>query len=141
MDDATGNLWSMFMKSKSQLSNEMTALIKHLKAHGINVKKIQCNGAGENKKFEENAMNEGLGLTFKYAAPKTPQQNGRVERKFRTLFDRARAMLNTAGFPLEMRQKFWPEAASNATKLENMMVHKNDKKCSHDLFCDREPEY
>ena len=52
-------------------------------------------------------MNEGLGLNFEYTAPNTPQRNGRDERKFRTLFDKARAMLNTAGFPLEMRQKFW----------------------------------
>ena len=86
-------------------------------------------------------MNEGLGLNFEYTAPNTPQQNGRVERKFRTLFDKARAMLNTAGFPLEMRQKFWAEAALTATKLENMMVHKTDEKCPHELFWDRKPEY
>ena len=50
-------------------------------------------------------------------------------------------MLNTAGFPLEMRQKFWAEAASTATKLENIMVHKTDEKCPHELFWDRKPEY
>ena len=141
MDDATGNLWSIFMKKKSQLSNEMTALIKHLRTNDINVKKIRCDGAGENKKFEENAMHEGLGLTLEYTSPNTPQRNGRVERKLRTLFDKARAMLNTAGFPLEMKQKFWAEAASTATKLENLMVHKTDEKCPHELFWDRKPEY
>ena len=50
------------MKRKSQLSTEMIALVKHFKTNRINVKKIRCGGAGENKKFEESAMKDGLGL-------------------------------------------------------------------------------
>ena len=39
-----------------------------------------------------------LNIEFEFTAPGTPQQNGVVECKFATLFGRARAMLNKAGF-------------------------------------------
>ena len=64
----------------------------------INVKIIWYDNAGENVAFQKEAKNEDLGLVFGYTAPDTPQQNGRVERKFQTLHGRVRAMLlNTLG--------------------------------------------
>jgi transposase InsO family protein len=35
---------------------------------------------------------------FEYTAPGTPQQNGKIERKFATLYGMNRAMLNAAKF-------------------------------------------
>jgi transposase InsO family protein len=77
----------------------------HLKAkHGRTVKFIRCDNAGENKALEKACLKEGLGIQFEYTAPGTPQQNGKVERKFATLNARVRAMLNHAGLPSKLRQ-------------------------------------
>ncbi|KAJ9562026.1 hypothetical protein OSB04_007186 [Centaurea solstitialis] len=47
-----------------------------------------------------------VGITHNFSAPRTPQQNGVVERKNRTLVEAARRMLNASGLPLT----FWAEA-------------------------------
>jgi len=52
---------------------------------------VRCDNAGENMKFKENAEKEGLNITFELTAPGTPQQNGKVERMFTTLFGRVRS--------------------------------------------------
>ena len=48
-----------------------------------------------------------------------PQQNGRVERKFATLYGRVQAMLNDAKLMPSLQKKLWAEAANTATLLEN----------------------
>ena len=65
---------------------------------------------------------------FEYTARNTPQQNGKVERAFATLFGRVRAMLNQADMDRAKRDMIWTEAAATATKLENILVDKKDDK-------------
>ena len=97
MDDCTGFIWSYFLKHKSQVKDNMVKLIKHLKIKiGHQVKFLRCDNAGENLKTEEECMKQGLGVTFEYTLPNTPQQNGKVERNFTTLYGRVRSMLNAA---------------------------------------------
>ena len=69
---------------------------------------------------EEACLDAGLGIIFEYTAVNTPQQNGRVERKFATLFGRVRAMLNGARLKGEMRNRLWAECAKAATYTDNL---------------------
>ena len=39
------------------------------------------------KDLKRLTLEKGLGIMFEYTAPGTPQQNGRVERKFATLLE------------------------------------------------------
>ena len=94
--------------------------------HKIQVKFIQCDNVGENKKLEEKCDAEGLGNIFEYTAKGTPQQNVYVKRAFPTLMGRARAMMNFAGFITEKRKQLWCEAANTATMLDNILVHKQN---------------
>jgi len=94
IDDAT----DFFLKKKGDLSKTVRELINDLKAKiQKTVKYIRCDNAGENKSLEKDAKCDGLGIQFKWTAPGTPQQNGRVERKFKTLYGRVRAMFKEAG--------------------------------------------
>ncbi len=89
VDDATGFAFSYFLKKKSETAGKITSLIKHLKATlNYQVKFLRCDNAGENISTEEACKEEGLGVTFEFTAPNTPQQNGRVERRFATLYGR-----------------------------------------------------
>jgi hypothetical protein len=82
------------LKQKSETKDIMIALIKELQqAYGIEVKTIWCDNSGENNALQKSCKQEGLGIVFEYTAPNTPQQNGRVERRFPTLYGRVRAML------------------------------------------------
>ena len=61
-------------------------------------------------------------MECEFTAPDTPQQNGRVERKFATLYGRVRAMLNRSRLPINARNKLWAECARTATDAENISV-------------------
>lgn len=124
IDDATDMCWSFFLKKKSETSQIIRDFIIDLnKRHGITVKKIRCDNAGENNKLQKDCLHNGLGIEFEYTAPGTPQQNGRVERKFATLYGRARAMMSHAGLKEKQRQLLWCEAVSTATDLENLILN------------------
>ena len=67
MDDATGFIWSFFLKYKSQVKDKMIELIKDLdKKQGYKVKYLRCDNAGENLKVEEECLKLGLGTTMEY---------------------------------------------------------------------------
>ena len=46
---------------------------------------------------------EGMGIKFEYTAPGIPQQNGKIEKKFATLYNRVQAVLNERTFPSLLR--------------------------------------
>jgi len=48
LDDATDFVWSMFLKSKSELSSKTIGFIKDRQAKVKDVKNIRCDRAGEN---------------------------------------------------------------------------------------------
>jgi hypothetical protein len=58
---------------------------------------------------------EEEGIKHEFSAPYTPQQNGVVERKNRTLIDMARTMLGEFKTP----ERFWSEAVNTACHAIN----------------------
>ena len=134
IDDCTNYIWSYFMNKKSSLKEKITSLILELKDQGIKVKILRCDDAGENKALEDECKSKGLGITFEYSGPRTPQRNGKVERKFQTLYGRIRAMLNGAGLQEEMRSGIWAECASTATFYSNILATRVTKKSPQELL-------
>jgi hypothetical protein len=73
--------------NKSNTPNKITGLIKQLKTkYNYEVKFLRCDNAGENKSTKNLCNKLGFAVDLKFTAPDTPQQNGRVERKFTTLY-------------------------------------------------------
>jgi hypothetical protein len=66
------------------------------------------------------SLNGNAGIEHQLTAPYTPQQNGVVERKNRTIMEMARCMLHDKGLPKE----FWAEAANTAVFLLNRLPKK-----------------
>ena len=125
IDDCTDYSWSFFLKHKSNLPDKMIELIKDLKEkHNYIVKYVRCDNAGENTKFEKRSKQEGLGITMEYTAPGMPQQNGRVEAKFATLYGQGRAALNRAGLPNGLHNSLWAECVPTMTNLKNSTITK-----------------
>jgi hypothetical protein len=63
-----------------------------------------------------------------------------VERKFATLFGRARSMLNRAKLSQSKRNELWAEAANTATMLDNITVSTNEKS-SYQKFYNKDPKW
>jgi hypothetical protein len=82
------------LKSKSELKSKMMVLLTDLKIASIDVKIIHCDNSGENKAFYEKCRSKGVNIRFEFSGRRTPQRNGKVERKFQTFYGRIREMLN-----------------------------------------------
>ena len=126
---------SFFLKTKNEQVVPIIDWIKALRArHKIQVKIIRCDNAGENKVLERESDKNELGIIFEYTAPGTPQQNGMVARAFLTVMERARAMMNHAGFTMAKRQQFWCEAA-------HILVKDSAKKSPFTQFFEVDAKY
>ena len=76
------------------------------------------------------------GLKHEFSAPRTPQQNGVVERKNRTLQELARSMLSEYKLPLT----FWAEAVNTSCYVMNrVMIRPILGKTSYELWHERKP--
>ena len=126
VDDATDMCWSFFLKAKSDLAQTVIHFLYTMRHRGTPVKYIRLDNSGENRSLQQQTTKLFMNLQYEYTAPGTPQQNGRVERKFAILYEYMRSFLNTANVPQSLRQVLWAEAANHATDVINgLITHKN----------------
>jgi transposase InsO family protein len=87
VDDYSRFTWLFFLEEKSQTQETLKRfLIDAQNEFGLRIKKIRSNNGTEFK----NSQIEGFleeGIKHEFSSPYTPQQNGVVERKNRTLLD------------------------------------------------------
>jgi hypothetical protein len=76
------------------------------------------------------------GIKHEYSAPYTPQQNGVVDRKNRTLIEMVRTMLDE----YKTQDIFWAEAINTACHAINRLyLHKFHKKTCYELITGKKP--
>ncbi|GJT38759.1 retrovirus-related pol polyprotein from transposon TNT 1-94 [Tanacetum coccineum] len=76
------------------------------------------------------------GITHNFSAPRTPQSNGTVERKYRTLQEMSRTMLNEQSLP----QKFWCNVIDTSTYILNrILIRAILRKTPYELLRGRKP--
>ena len=137
VDDFSRFTWVFFLVSKDETFDEFVAFAKkeqrrtgcplvHLRSdHGTEF---------ENSKFDEFCTEHGMDHNF--SAPRTPQQNGVVERKNRSLEDMARTMLIASGLP----RNFWAEAVNTACYILNRVsIRAMTDKTPYELLKGRKP--
>ncbi|GJY73514.1 retrovirus-related pol polyprotein from transposon TNT 1-94 [Tanacetum coccineum] len=82
------------------------------------------------------AFYDANGITHNFSAPRTPQSNGVVERKNRTLQEMARTMLNEQSIP----QKFWCNVVDTSTYILNrILIRPFLGKTPYELFKGKKP--
>jgi hypothetical protein len=82
------------------------------KDHNLKIEFIRSDNAPEHIDLQKDIMEHPtLSAKFEFTPPNSPQQNGRIERKFATLNGKCRAMLNAAEFNKEIRHKMWAYCA------------------------------
>ncbi|KAL0715908.1 hypothetical protein Bca4012_065230 [Brassica carinata] len=94
VDDYTRFTWVIFIREKSETTESFKIWTLQLINEKGGIKKIRSDHGGE---FENEVMTkflESKGISHQFAAPRTPQQNGVVEKKNRTLQEMGRAMLH-----------------------------------------------
>jgi hypothetical protein len=105
VEDYTDYCWSFVTKNKSDIKARIETLLTDLKIANQIVKFIRCDDAGEKMTMKNDPEIKSFGIKFEFSGPRTPQRNGKVKRKFQTLYRRIQAMLNGAGLEGELRDK------------------------------------
>jgi transposase InsO family protein len=90
------------------------ALVEKHSRHQI--QKLRTNNEGEYVKNNFTSYFTSQGIQMQHIVPYTPQQNGVVERKNRTLKEMANCMIQSKGLSL----KYWPEAINCANYIVNL---------------------
>jgi hypothetical protein len=102
------------------------------------VKKIRSDNGSEFKNLQVEDYLEEEGIKHKFSAPYTPQQNGVVERKKRTLIDMARTMLGEYKTP----ERFWSEDVNTTCHAINRLyLHRLLKNTSYELLTGNKPNF
>ncbi|KAI3692839.1 hypothetical protein L6452_32663 [Arctium lappa] len=116
--------------------------ISQLCDHGFNVlfsskvQKLRSDNGTEFRNAKINSYLSDEGITPNFSAVRTPQQNGVVERKNRTLVEVARTMLAES----DLSTNFWAEAVATACFTQNRAtIVKRFKKTSYELIHNRKP--
>jgi transposase InsO family protein len=103
---------------------------------GLRIKKIRSDNGTEFKNSQIEGFLEEEGIKHEFSSPYTPQQNGVVERKNRTLLDMARTMLDEYKTP----DRFWAEAINTACySINRLYLHRILKKTSYELLTGKKP--
>ena len=119
IDDFPRYTWVIFLINKSDVFNEFQTFCKRVQNEkGFKIIKIRSDHGGEfeNDVFENFCIENDFEHNFSF--PRTPQQNGVVERKNRTLQEIARIMLCENNLP----KHFWAEAVNTACYILNRVL-------------------
>ncbi|KAH9671627.1 Integrase catalytic domain-containing protein [Citrus sinensis] len=102
VDDYSRYTWVLFVANKDDALDAFKVLCKKIqneKGHGI-----ACIRSDHGREFENHAFENfcnNLGIEYQFSSPRTPQQNGVVERKNRSIQKMARTMLNENSLPIK----------------------------------------
>jgi len=137
VDDYSRFTWVCFLKEKNETFKEFSKLCKQLQ--------IQTNSqiisirSDHGREFDQKEFTEFCnkhGIAHNFSAPRTPQQNGVVERKNRTLEDMARTMMCESN----VSQHLWAEAVNTANYVLNRcLIRPILKRTPYELFKGKRP--
>jgi transposase InsO family protein len=108
----------IFLQEKSQTQETLKGFLRRAQNEfSLRIKKIRSDNGTEFKNSQIEGFLEEEGIKHEFSSPYTPQQNGVVERKNRTLLDMARTMLDE----YKTSDRFWAEAVNTACYAINWL--------------------
>lgn len=127
-----------FLRSKNETPEIIIKIIKQLQVRLTKTVRIICTDNGSefvNQQLTQ--FYESIGISHQKIIPRTPQQNGVVERRNRTLVEAARTMLIFSKTPMFL----WAEAIATACYTQNRsLIHPLHNKTPYELVHLKKPD-
>nr|GEW77723.1 hypothetical protein [Tanacetum cinerariifolium] len=137
MAKATSYTWTHFLRSKDETLEVLIDFLR-LVQRGLHaqVRIVRIDKGTEFLNKTLHAYFAAEGITHQTSVARTPEQNGVVERRNRTLVEAARTMLSAAKVPLF----FWAEAIATGCFTQNRsLVIPQHEKTPYHIINDRKP--
>ncbi|GJS67342.1 retrovirus-related pol polyprotein from transposon TNT 1-94 [Tanacetum coccineum] len=138
VDDYTRFGWVRFLRTKDETPEAIKKfIVTTQRALNATVRYVRTDNGTEFVNKTLTAFFESVGITHNTSVPRSPQQNGVVERRNRTLMEAARTMLIFAKAPLFL----WAEAVATACyTLNRSLIHTLHGKTYYELLKGKKPE-
>ena len=121
LDNYTNFLWTFPISSKSQVYKLFIRVRTYIRTQfEREIKAFQCDNGTEFKNDLFEKFGHQHGMTFRLSCPYTSPQNGKAERKIKTINNIVRTLLCHASTP----PSFWHHALEMATYLHNILPTK-----------------
>jgi hypothetical protein len=135
VDDYSRYMWTRFLSDKTQAFEIFSKMIQN--KLGCSIVAIRTDHGREfDNEVQFGKYCELNGISHNFSAPRTPQSNGVVERKNRSLQEMSRTMLNEQSIP----QKFWCHAVDTSTYILNRVsIRRILGKTPYELLRGRKP--
>ncbi|GJV97219.1 retrovirus-related pol polyprotein from transposon TNT 1-94 [Tanacetum coccineum] len=137
VDDYLRYTWVFFLHLKDEASEVIISFIKKTQVNlQLQVQRVRTDNGTEFKNKTLAKFFDEVGISQQFFTARTPQQNGVVERRNRTLVETARTMLTFANLPLFL----WTEAIATTCFTQNLLIiHKRFDKTPYELINKRKP--
>ncbi|GJW73655.1 retrovirus-related pol polyprotein from transposon TNT 1-94 [Tanacetum coccineum] len=120
VDDYARYTWTRFLKNKTESFDQFKIFSRKIQNQlGCSIVSIRTDHGREfDNEVQFGEFCNASGITHNFSALRTPQSNGVVKRKNRTLQEMSRTMLNEQSLP----QKFWCNAVDTSTYILNSIL-------------------
>ena len=137
VDDFTRYTWVVLLKDKAEAPEKMIHLCKKLQVEKKTViPRIRSDRGREFENTKLATFCNDQGTYQEFSSPKTPQQNGIVERKNRVVQEMAHVMLHNK----KLSKSFWGEVVNTAYHTLNQVYFRPDsKKTPYELWRGKKP--
>nr|GEU51024.1 retrovirus-related Pol polyprotein from transposon TNT 1-94 [Tanacetum cinerariifolium] len=138
VDDYSRYIWTRFLKDKTKAFDQFEIFSRKIQNQlGCLIVSIRTDHGREfDNEVQFGEFCNANGITHNFSTPRTPQSNGVVERKNKTLQEMSRTMLNDQSLP----QKFWCNAVDTSTYILNrILIRSILGKTPYELLRGRKP--
>ena len=109
VNDFTRYTWVFFLVDKSDVFATFKTFIKRIhNEFETTIKKVRSDNGSKFKNTRVDDLYDEFRIRHQFSAKYTPQSNGLIERKNRTLIDMARSMLSE----YNVSHSFWPKQST-----------------------------
>jgi len=137
VDDYSRYTWVFFLHDKADTYDTFKKFFTRAENEfELKVKKVRSDNGSEFRNTRVEEWCDVKGIKHEFSTKYTPEQNGLVERKNRTLIDMARSMLSE----YNVSDSFWAEAINTACHASNRLYcHRFHNKTPYELLIGRKP--
>lgn len=137
VDDFTRVMWVYFLKTKDEALETLKTFRRSVELEtGEKLKTLRTDRGGEFLSNDFTAYCKETGLNHHYTAPYSPQQNGVVERRNRTVMEMVRSIMKSMDVP----DVLWGEAVNHSVYVLNRIATKAlNSKTPYEQWTGRKP--